>query len=219
MVTFSVVETLKTAFKKVVDNVGLLLKSGLVALIVLCLPLLGILYFVASNLNWQTGAAMPVTAQLPPFAMFGPAIAFFLIWLLTDIIRLGFIKMSLNIVDNVPSSVSTLFASKHLLLRYILLAIAYRFAVAIGTLFFVIPGIIWAIQFYFVPQILVDKEVGIIEAFKISSRMTFGHKWQLLGFFIVTGFLSALGVGTGIGWVILLPVILVSEAILYRKLS
>ena len=54
--------------------------------------------------------------------------------------------------------------------------------VFIGFILLVIPGIIFACKLAFVPYLIVDRKMDVIEAVKESWRMTGGHAWQV--FFI-----------------------------------
>jgi hypothetical protein len=64
---------------------------------------------------------------------------------------------------------------------------AYIFVVLGGLLLFIVPGIIWAIKYTFVPWLIVDKKTGIKEAFKISAEMTNGRKGELFIFSLILG--------------------------------
>lgn len=58
--------------------------------------------------------------------------------------------------------------------------------VFLGSILFIIPGIILAIKYAFVPYLVLDKKMDIIESFKQSARMTNGYKWKLFVFFFLT---------------------------------
>ncbi len=53
--------------------------------------------------------------------------------------------------------------------------------VGFGTLFFIIPGIIFACKLIFVPYIVIDKKMTAIDAIKESWNMTDGHAWTVFG--------------------------------------
>ncbi|MEJ2568432.1 MAG: YciC family protein [candidate division WOR-3 bacterium] len=53
--------------------------------------------------------------------------------------------------------------------------------VVVGTLFFIIPGIIFACKLIFVPYIVMDKKMKATEAIKESWTMTDGHAWTVFG--------------------------------------
>ena len=72
--------------------------------------------------------------------------------------------------------------------------------VVVGFIFVIVPGIIFACKLAFVPYLVVDKKLGVIEAIKTSWRMTKGHAVKvfligLLGIPISIAGLIYLGVG------------------------
>ena len=69
-----------------------------------------------------------------------------------------------------------------------------------GLVFFIVPGIIFAVRLVFVPYLVIDRRMGVTEAITTSWRMTKGHGGTiflmgLLAVPIVIGGLIALGVG------------------------
>jgi len=111
--------------------------------------------------------------------------------------------------------------------NYIVGYVAYIFTVLGGLIFFIIPGIYFAIRFQFVPNLLVDKKMKFKEAFALSTKMTENIKWKLFGFGMLQGImclgifllgLIALIVGVipaafvAFGWIML------TNVGLYRKL-
>ena len=70
----------------------------------------------------------------------------------------------------------------------------------VGFIFFIIPGIICAVRFSFVPYLVMDKNLDPVKAVEESWRMTRGHSWQIfwmgiLSFFIAVGGLICFIVG------------------------
>jgi len=72
--------------------------------------------------------------------------------------------------------------------------------VGIGLVFFIVPGIIFACRLAFVPYLIVDRRMEVVEAVKLSWQMTNGHAWTiflmaLLAVPIITVGFACLGVG------------------------
>lgn len=68
----------------------------------------------------------------------------------------------------------------------VVLASLLSFAiVAIGFLFFIIPGIIFACRLSFVPYLIMDKKLDAVKAVEESWRLTKGYGWRILWFYIV----------------------------------
>lgn len=105
--------------------------------------------------------------------------------------------------------------------RTLLTYFLYGIAVAIGTLLFIIPGIILAIGLMMSPYIVKDdKEISAMDALKKSWEITKGHKMKLfwLGLsFIGWGLLCILTLG--IGFLFLVPYIDTAFAYYYEDLK
>lgn len=68
------------------------------------------------------------------------------------------------------------------ILNYMAAGLLYGLIVMAGVMLLIVPGIIWGIQFMFYPYCIIEKKAGPIEALKMSSAMTRGAKWALLGY-------------------------------------
>lgn len=97
----------------------------------------------------------------------------------------------------------------------------YGIAVAIGTLLFIVPGIILAIglmmSFYLIKD---DKEISAMDALKKSWEMTKGHKMNLfmLGLSFIGWFILCI-LTLGIGFLFLVPYIDTAFAYYYEDLK
>ena len=72
--------------------------------------------------------------------------------------------------------------------------------VGMGIIMLIVPGIIFACRLAFVPYLVVDEEMDVMDALRVSWDMTRGYGWQifLMGFlaiFVVIAGLIALFVG------------------------
>ncbi len=72
--------------------------------------------------------------------------------------------------------------------------------VGLGMVMLIVPGIIFACRLVFVPYLVVDKEMDVMEALKVSWNMTRGYGMQIflmgiMAFFIAIGGLLLLFVG------------------------
>jgi len=72
--------------------------------------------------------------------------------------------------------------------------------VGLGIVMLIVPGIIFACRLAFVPYLVVDKEMDVMDALRVSWDMTRGYGWQIffigfLAIFIVIGGLLCLFVG------------------------
>lgn len=80
-------------------------------------------------------------------------------------------------------------------LNFFLGMIICGFAVILGLILLIIPGIVVGIMLSLVPFLIVDKKMNFVEAIKESMRLTKGHKMDIfIGFFISNLVISLLSI-------------------------
>lgn len=136
------------------------------------------------------------------------------------VIILGYIKVSLKIIDNQKPEFTDLFREYKKVLLYITASILYACAVLAGIILLVIPGIILAVRLSFYSYLIVDRGVGVIDSLKISWAMTKGQILKLILFQVVASIIYMLGyLAFGLGLIIATPMVLIASAYVYRKLA
>ena len=90
--------------------------------------------------------------------------------------------------------------------------------VAIGLICFVLPGIYLMIRWFFVTQLIVDKNAGISEAFQQSGKMVSSIFWEVLAVFILITVIEAMGGAIWIGLLITIPYVALVSAHYYLGL-
>lgn len=144
----------------------------------------------------------------------------FLGWALSLLMSIGMMKITIAFVDGHTPTVGDLFAHARYLWRYFLASLLYGVLVLGGLLLLIIPGIIWAIRYQFAAYVIVDKDLGVLDAFRRSGQITEGHKWNLFGYAIIQGILNAIGaLAFGIGVLVSAPVTMLAYAKIYRQLE
>ncbi len=101
--------------------------------------------------------------------------------LLITFLNLGFTKIQLELRARGKSSIKTLFSQGDLLFRGWAANFLFALLVGLGTSCFIIPGIYFACRFYFYGYALVDKRLGVFEAFREAARLSEGARWALFG--------------------------------------
>ncbi len=109
------------------------------------------------------------------------------------VVAMGFITVRLKLVDGEGASFRALLANWPVFLKYLGGAIIYVLIVLCGLVLFVVPGIIWSIQFMFWSYHVVDGRTGLVEAFKKSAEDTRGQKVHLFGLALVLFGINMLG--------------------------
>lgn len=102
--------------------------------------------------------------------------------------------------------------------RFFAGTILWTLMVGVGLLLLIVPGVILAIKYMFVPYFIIDKKMGIRESFKESAISTTGHKWQLFLFFFAVSIIAILA-GIVIGNLIVTPFVVVISIYVYLMLN
>ncbi len=120
-------------------------------------------------------------------------------FLVSFIFQYNVLKISLDILNNKKTSIKKIFQIPNFnIIKFLLGNMIYTILVFLGLLAFVLPGIYFAIKYFFVPILIVDKKMGIFESAEKSSEMTKGVKWELFAYFLILSFASFLIVLAGI---------------------
>lgn len=147
-----------------------------------------------------------------------------LIAIITYILIYNLTKIYLNMSHNRHYKIKDLLkADTHILknaLRLFAVMILLSFATMLGLLLFIIPGIIIAIRFSMAYLILVEKDVDIIQAFRLSWRMTKDNVWKMLGLSLISFAIIIVGfIAFVVGIVPAAIIISFSQYYVYIKLS
>ena len=93
-------------------------------------------------------------------------------------------------------------------------------AIGIGFVLLIVPGVIFALMFMFTTFIVIERELGPVEAMTESRRITRGYKWPLLGFGLLLVLINLLGlVALVVGILVSIPVSSLAVVHAYRVLS
>lgn len=135
------------------------------------------------------------------------------------IVQLGLIRMYLDLAEGTKDKVAVLFSQHRLLWRYFGAALLFGLMVVFGLILFIIPGVYFALKYQFYSYLIVDKNLGVIEALKKSARMTDGIKWKLFGFSLVLCGLNFLGlIALVFGLLVTVPMSIMAYVYVYRTL-
>lgn len=135
------------------------------------------------------------------------------------ILGMGGITIVLKFVDGQKPEILDLFRTYRPFLNYLAVSVLYTLLVMVGLVLFIVPGIYWALRYAYGPFLVVDRNLGPLQALKASSEITQGVKWNLLGFVIVLALLNFVGVILLlVGYLITAPITWIASAWVYRKL-
>jgi uncharacterized membrane protein len=120
----------------------------------------------------------------------------------------GYFKNILNISRGEPVNFKAFFSvNPMVIVNYVVAMVIVFLAVGIGTILIIIPGIILAYKFCLVPFLIIDREMGAIEAMKESWKVTTGHFMDIFLGIIVCMIVANLitFVTLGIGMIFTIP--------------
>ena len=142
-----------------------------------------------------------------------------ILWIINLIAQIGLLKISLKVYDGEPASSQELFSYAHFSIKYLLASVLYGLIVLAGLLLLVVPGVIWSIKYQMFALLIVDKNMGIKEAFKKSAELTSGVKLSIFVFFIIMGLINLAGLLLlFVGLFVTVPVTLMAYIYVYRSL-
>lgn len=160
-----------------------------------------------------------IFSLLPKGALFG-LVSLFTNLILQILLQIGFISMTLRLVNGERASLKDLFSHAHLFLRFLAASILMGILVLLGFLLFIIPGVILSLRLWFVGFVLVDMNVGPVEALRRSWDITRGATLRLLLFGVVLALVNLAGLlALFVGIFVSVPVTLIAVAYVYRTLT
>lgn len=158
----------------------------------------------------------------------GPDIFFFpflfgvIGWVVGILIYMSQITISLRLstAPEATAEVSDVWSSWNLFLNFFVGYILYGLIVLAGIILLIIPGIIWGIKYSFVGYLIIDRNVGPVEALKRSGEITKGYKWDLFLLGLLFFGVVLLGVlACVVGLFAAIPTVMVAHAYVYRRLE
>ena len=187
-------------WRKLWENVGPMLLAGLLVLV------------VTGLVTWFTLAAADNA-----WVRFLAGVVEFLVG---AIVGMGWIRIALLITRGEPVEGTDVFRTGRYLIAYIIASVLFGLMCLVGFLLLVIPGIWVLLTFGFFSWIIVNQDKDAIAALTRSSEITKGHKWDLLGFFLVLFLLNILGLLVLIvGVIVTAAISLLATAYVYRRLE
>jgi uncharacterized membrane protein len=140
--------------------------------------------------------------------------------LLQTVLGAGTIVYWLKLIRRQDARFSDLFAGFRHFLPIVVTTLLTGLGIALGTLLLVVPGVILMLGWLFVVHVIVDKNLGYIDAIKASWRLTHGHKLSIFVLTIVLTGVVLLGVlACCVGVLVAAPVAAGAVAVVYDRLA
>jgi uncharacterized membrane protein len=175
---------------------------------------IALIYLVAGSLTSAIDRAFSGTPE-------GPSLIGSLLNLgLSNVINMGVTAFYLSAHDSPEAVDLSPFWHPRPFWTFLGATLLLSLAIVLGMILLIIPGIIFALMFMFTLFIVIDRELGPIEAMKESARITRGYKWQLLGLCLVLTAIGLLGLlAFLVGVLVAMPITSLAFAHAYRVLS
>lgn len=145
-------------------------------------------------------------------------VAFLISLALGVVIRIGITRYFLN-ADEDGGSFNDLFTLGGVFFTYFVAYIVLSVLTILGLVLLIVPGIIIAVMYFFVPTLIVDRHLDVMEAFKESAAITKGHRLHLLGFIGVSAVLNFVGLlAIVVGLLVTIPMTFFAALYIYKRL-
>ena len=143
-----------------------------------------------------------------------------LLWSVTMLMNIGYIKMTLLMSRDQKPRLSELFTNVDYLIAYILGTLCYTAAFMGGLILLIVPGIIFSVMCQLYTFLIIDQGLGPIESLKRSAQLTKGSRMNLfvLGMlYILIDIAGALCLLVGLIWSV--PTTSIAMAYVFDRLS
>lgn len=112
---------------------------------------------------------------------------------LSMLMSLGLHVFMLKIARGEPTTITDLFGETSLVLPALLASVLVTAAVTIGFALLIVPGIIIGLMFSQFIYVMIDRQVGPIEALRLSMQVTDGNKLTLLLLGLLMAAINSIG--------------------------
>ena len=139
---------------------------------------------------------------------------------LSTLLSMGFTALMIRSYDSLESAEVNDLWHPRPFLKFLAGELLVGLIVIAGLFLLVVPGIIFMLMFLFVPYLIIDKEIGPIEAMKESARITRGYKWELFLLVLLVFVLNVFGtLALLVGLLVSIPVTTLALVHTYRTLE
>jgi len=143
----------------------------------------------------------------------------FVAYFIAYTVMTGLYQVGLNLIERGAASVWDLFVPLQKIVKVFVANWLYFLLVTLGLIVFVVPGLYWFVKYSQITLLILDKDLGPIEAFKKSGEITDGAKWDLLALLVLVFFIGILGVlFFFVGVFVSIPLSILTQVLVYRHL-
>jgi hypothetical protein len=174
---------------------------------VLTVIIVAVIYVITSALFGKGSFIGPVLGQLVSF-------------IVGLFVSMGLTAVSLKAYNDPASATYGDLWHPQPFFSFLIASVLTGIATVVGFILLIVPGILAVIVFYFAKYLVIDRNMGAIEAMRESMRITKGARWELFVFILVVIALNVLGaLCVLVGLLITIPVTLMASVAAYRALA
>lgn len=132
----------------------------------------------------------------------------------------NYYDMAFRVVNDQPAEIGDLFKPHPQLANFAATSFIMGIAIAIGSIFLVIPGLIAAVLLGFAPLLVIDRGMSPMDALKASVDLAKPHMMSLIGFGIAAFVVNFIGMlCLGVGMLVTAPMTFMAVIQIYRSLA
>lgn len=133
---------------------------------------------------------------------------------------IGTHQILLNIVRGKPTGLRDLFRSGPFYWRAFMGGVIFEFAVDVGLVLGILPGVLFALVFWPYLYVLIDTNAPGLSCFPIAAAFTHGNKLAVLGLVAISAVICVFGIlALGIGVLVALPYVHLLFALAYESMA
>lgn len=134
-------------------------------------------------------------------------------------IMAGIVMLAIKRASHKKIEVLSIFNYYVLVWPLVFASLLVNAVVIIGFILLIIPGIYLSITFAFVIPLIIDKQLGIIDAMKTSYKVVSKRWFKFFGLYLTLALFTILCIFTlGIGFIWVLPLSFMVNGVLYRRI-
>ena len=140
-------------------------------------------------------------------------------FVVTNLVWFIMVRMSLDAVHGKPVAVPDIRDRLDLFVTFLVAAFLYGLGVAFSLVLLIVPGIMFAVAYYFNGFIVVDTGTDPITALKEARLLSKGYRWPLFGAGLLAILIHILGmIAFGVGVLLAMPVTYLAAGHIYQQL-
>ena len=181
------------------------------------LILAGIISGIGSGLGNAISGTDPENAYLQ---YLGSTVGSIIDWVIGSFMAGGMITFMLKVARGEPYDFGDIFRGGSFFVNILVAKLLVGIAVVFGLALLIVPGVILALGLGMTNMLIVDRNMGAVDAMKESWRITTGHKGSLLVYCLLAFGLMLLGLlACCLGILVVIPIVEIGWIFIYLRIT